>query len=146
MKPKLKPETIKLLRQIKKKILAEPRQFAMQGFFLDSVENRTIPNCHTAACIGGWGIVIAKYRNPKEADNATNDLFLGADDKYHPIFIEANNVLGLNLKQSNALFLEEKWPTQFRKPKLADFDTTNTPAHNARLAARRIEHFIKTGK
>lgn len=141
MKPKLKPQTIKLLRQVKRKILAEPRQFQMGVFFSDFINtDRTIPNCGTAACIGGWAIALSKKLNPANADH-----FVYCESRA-AAFDLARSTLGITIPQSIALFRADMWPQPFAKPPNVDFDSTDSPAHNAKLAARRIEHFIKTGK
>lgn len=140
-KSKLKPETIKLLRQIKRKILEEPRQFVMELFFTEWAYNRKIPNCHTAACIGGWAIAISRGISPRRADD-----WIYGEAPFATAYNAAKSILGLTAPQARCLFSTENWPKPFSKPYGTDFDSSDTPKHNAQLAARRIEHFIRTGK
>lgn len=138
-KSKLKPKTIKLLRQIKRKILAEPRQFVMGGYFKQHVRWK-IPNCGTAACIAGHALALRIKANPAKA----RDVFTGWEQS-----TVAAKYLGLDTQQADNLFHVSHWPRRFKKDAWedsSDFDSSGTAISNAKRAARRIEHFIKTGK
>jgi hypothetical protein len=130
--PKLKPETVRLLRRIQKKILAEPSQFIMRWWFTtEHIEsNRPIKNCGTAACIGGWAVTLSDYKNPEQARESTCNSGVGA-----------SGILKLNSEQGTRLFCYDIWPQKFQK---MDFQKEGTMRF-ARNAARRIDHFIKTG-
>lgn len=123
---------IKLLRQIKKQILAEPLQFYMQCW-LSNVrhDQQKIPNCGTTACIAGWAICIVRKQNPEAA---RQDYLSG---QFYCSSI-AREFLELDVTQSDLLFLESKWPIKFQRTE------KETPLQTAKRAAKRIEHFIKT--
>jgi hypothetical protein len=118
----------KLLRRIQKRILKEPRQFAMSWLFR-SQEDVTwkIPNCGTAACIAGWCGSVISGNNPKTISSIG---LYGAP--------QASKDLKLTYAQGGRLFYLSGWPDKFRK-----VHQEGTAAF-ARQAARRIEHFIKT--
>ncbi len=115
---------IKLLRQVKRQILKEPRQFCMDNWFLTIGDVKwKIPNCGTAACIGGWAISLSSKLSPSEAQY---------NDK------SAYQVLGLTQSEGVRLFYESNWPERF----ISYYGTTHL--QKAKKAALRIEHFIKT--
>lgn len=82
---------VELLLKVKDQILKEPRQFVMESWFRLSI--RDIPNCGTAACIGGWGIAIEFNENPKMARRRMIEKSLVPYD-----------LLGLNQQQGLRLF------------------------------------------
>lgn len=128
---------VKLLRQVAKHILAEPKRFAMwtwvqrkvandDTFMADDGKQLKYAKCGTAACIGGWAIILS-----------------GIDpDKSGSIMREAGRLLDLDETAQVALFVESNWPDKFSEP----YDDAKTQGKRARIAARRIEHFIKTGE
>lgn len=61
---------VKLLRRIIKAIKKEPGQFDMRSWF---TRQRGIPNCGTAACIGGWAVALTKRANPEKARLASKN-------------------------------------------------------------------------
>lgn len=120
------PEAAKLLRRIKRKIEAEPRQFLMKEWF---TTKRGIPNCGTAACIRGWGIALEQGKNPRAVDAATWP---------QPC---ALNLLSLPAK--DRLFYTCYWPTG---PMDAIAFDKLPPKRRADLACKRIDHFLRTGE
>lgn len=81
---------ITLLEEVKRRILAEPKQFVMHSYFTDNIETELpedirlgfndelmkllptkfeIPNCGTAACIAGHIYSIVKQKNPEDSSN-----------------------------------------------------------------------------
>lgn len=111
----------------------------MARFFADHVAGRRIPNCGTAACIGGWVIALSHRLKPKIASQAVTHLLIHPANK-------AKEILQITPIQADRLFLASLWPESFQNPsKFVPFDDAGTPNQNAKLAARRIEHFIRTG-
>ncbi len=113
----------KLLRKVQKQILKEPRQFHMQEWFSRYVPWE-IPNCGTAACIGGWAVCLATKSTPGDLTRLWRDT------------IDPDKVLDLSGEEGDRLFLESQWPARFKGGK--------TPEIRAERAAKRIDHFIKT--
>jgi hypothetical protein len=125
---------VKLLRQVKQKILSEPRQFMMGWYFtkegeqivLTDLPRRTIPNCHTAACIAGWTVACANGYSPSKAR-----------DKVMSVGDEARMFLGIDI--TNGLFVVSGWPKKYQDA----WYRAKTHKARAQVAARRIEAFIK---
>lgn len=138
-KLKKKRRNIALLRKVKAAILRYPDQFEMRGWFSDSLwikgNWREPGRCGTAACIGGWAVHIAKkLRKLSETEN-----ILIATEEYAGEL--AREVLRLNSHDSRALFLAAKWPLKF----YFDYAKARTPKERAKVAAKRIDHFIEHG-
>lgn len=119
---KRKSINTRLLRRIQKQILKEPRRFLMHRWF-----------CDTAACIGGWAIALDK--NFKLAKAGVLDA-----QSRRPTSERAAQALGLRRAIAERLFYVDEWPSPFRE----QYDDALGRAGRARVAARRIEHFIKT--
>jgi len=130
---KLKKHTIKMLREIKRRILAEPRQFDLHSWFFHDPE--AIPNCGTSACIAGWAITIAHNTNPEKASELI-DAKGGPKDP----FLEGEQALGITDIQGYRLFLHENWPAPFDD----QYQRYVRPLNKAKVACARIDHFIKT--
>jgi hypothetical protein len=121
---------VKLLRKVKRYILAEPKRLFMASYFVrkyqygEMLNGRDFAKCGTAACIAGWTLLL---------------------NKLDPYFVEAGahdtaaDLLGINCDQALLLFEPRKWPEKFEKG-LNDDGKLST----AKVAAARIEHFIKT--
>ena len=135
---------VKLLREVEKRILAEPRRFDMMTFGR-KLNKRTIealgkqaPPCGTVACIAGH---VDWMAHPRlfAASVALGDY----DDS---IVERAAKELGLNrfeLSQdtyAGRLFFDNEWPEKFQ----AALAEAKTPLQRAEVAVKRIEHFIKT--
>lgn len=129
MKTKL---NVKLLRKIQKHILAEPKRFIMgwwnekssPGEPLNDFEMcSTIPKCGTAACIGGWALILSG-ENP---------------DLMRSVSKAAGALLGIENDAANRLFDSYAWPNRFRR-----FRELKSPAARVKVAVARIDHFIKT--
>lgn len=123
---------IKLLRKIRRQILRTPRQFNIlvyhakdQKCVYSSI--RAYPfsqeECGSVHCIAGWAQIFS---------GRFDGTFSGAI---------ARQVLELEYEQSLKLFHISWWPENLRRQY---YDaTTNT--QKAKVAAERIDHFIKTG-
>lgn len=129
---------VRLLRRVQKQILKEPRQFDMDDYFATKrTLGRNVPNCGTAACIAGWAIALSHpTRKPRDvascyypAETAGKLLELpGCNDSY-------NDHLCLN-----SLFLVDSWPLKFKE----SYNAAKTFTAKAKIAAKRIDHYIET--
>ena len=123
----------RLLRKVKRHILEEPKRFFMDGVVMYGPEGRdvnldgipsTFPQCGTAACIAGWACVLSGNIDPEDIQMAN-----------------AERLLGITSNQGNYLFLVDFWPEQFSQP----YQESTDLAVRAKIAAERIDHFVKTG-
>lgn len=128
---------VRLLRKIKKHILAEPRRFVMWAwlreketsgdtFTSDANDNRQVKfaKCGTAACIAGWTCILAGDKHPYDHEESAREL------------------LEVDEQQSKSLFILDRWPEEFRYP----YQKAVGQRTMVKIAANRIEHFIKTGE
>jgi hypothetical protein len=125
---------VELLEKVKAHILEEPRRFNMSLFVFNQGEIEDLPKnerppCGTMACIAGWAVMLAD--GPPAIIN--DDYYLTVEDR-------AVEVLGLNEEQVGALFYDPAWPEKYADA----YENARTPRQRARVAARRIDHFIKT--
>ena len=136
---------VKLLREVEKRILAEPRRFDMMTFGT-KLNKRTIralgkqaPPCGTVACIAGH---VDWMTHPRLfAASVAIDRFARDDS----IVERAAKELGLGFELSQdtyagRLFFDNEWPEKFQ----AALAEAKTPLQRAEVAVKRIEHFIKT--
>lgn len=118
---------VKLLRKVKKHILAEPKRFCFH-WARKSLE----APCGTRACIAGWTIILgAGLMEPFDADG---DLVIPKSltrNKMGYYSGPASKLLGITEEQADRLFVY--WPSPFKDR-----------GYDAKTAAARIEHFIKT--
>lgn len=129
---------VKLLEKVKAHILEKPRRFVMRTFIYrkedagmsvfmaDGPETKFVKfeECGTAACIGGWAVLL-------------ND---GIDAKPLNLRQRAIKLIGLKSVTGDELFEVSFWPRQFREPYYA----AKTQRTRAKVAAARIDHFIAT--
>ena len=125
---------VKLLRKIAKHITEEPRRFIMRSFVYtadswgdrfrgdDGLEHK-FAECGTAACIGGWAVILSQGTQ-----------YMG---EYRH---RAISLLGLEGMNEDRLFEVSQWPSRFEKR----YRTAKTQRQRAKVAAERIEHFIAT--
>lgn len=130
---------VKLLRKIQKHILAEPKRYDQDRWLLtgkdidDYVPARQIPACRTVGCIAGWACVLSN--KPLARKFEAGDI--------------AKTLLGLDDSQAKKLFSPvynlfgdpSQWPAKF----VDAYQNAKTATGRARVASRRIDHFIKTG-
>jgi len=110
---------VKLLRKIKRHILAQPKRFDMNFIGtrdMKSFKPNRVPECGTIGCIAGWACALSGKK------------FSGRI---------ARNLLGLDYDQTERLFYDN--PKGFRGMWRGD-----GKAATAKLAAKRIDLFIKT--
>lgn len=139
-------KTIKLLQQVKRAILKEPKQFWMKHWFKQSHD---IPNCRTAACIGGWLYTFTNSRKKPSSGVKCLSKIIGVIDydgngnSKTTNFDGSSGVIAdtmceLGIKNYDKLVNFAYWPIQFAK-----IHEEGTPEY-AQQAADRIDHFIKT--
>lgn len=118
----------KLLLQVKEQILKEPDQFTMADWFTswNSIGSMEIPNCGTAACIGGWALAIHKQTTPQKARD------------YYYLYHSPARALDLPVLLADKLFYETQWPSEFQRR----WEQCLTTRDKAQVAADRIDHFI----
>ena len=114
---------VRLLRRIKKQILAEPNTFRMDVW-----------SCGTAHCIGGWAAVLTGWTPRIEHGGIAHSATKGST--CWDIGAITNDSLDIDTIQRVRLTSESRWPDPFRGGR--------TRKIRAELAAARIEHFIKT--
>lgn len=112
---------VRLLRKIAKVIQEKPRKLDMAVLHSNGKGMFRPLTCATAHCICGWGAVLA---NRPDIDAS----------------ISSEPVFGIDSGMRNRLFWVGRWPQQFRE----SYRARKTQAAKARVAAARIEHFIKT--
>lgn len=133
---------VKLLRKVAKHILAEPLRYNQnatiaRGIPGDVIEpdgetEQCVPACGTIACLGGW-IALFTYKRPPRSGFS---------------FRKIGQALGVTSRQVSALCSYttstsgKRWPAQYAKR----YNRATTPRGRAKIAAERIEHFIKTGE
>lgn len=133
----LSKNSIKLLRQVKRAILANPDFYYQNRWVSD------ISPCGTTCCIAGWADFVV---NGKEAHTArAKELFVGPWEqwkhagKWMRVAAEA-----LDITPEEAERLTEgssDWPQHLRE----EYGAAPSNKKRAVVAAKRIEHFIATG-
>jgi hypothetical protein len=129
----------RLLRRVGRHILAEPLRYNQDciiehgeaGEMLYDVR-QTVPACGTVACIGGW-LALLMAPNPRRVHTFN----------VHKLAL----LLGVEREQVFRLIaythtIDGGWPDKFRYA----YQDAVTPLQKARVANKRIEHFIKTGE
>lgn len=131
---KPKKLNVRLLRRVQKAILKHPWQFEMSWWFDNTLHlsRSTLEpkGCGTAACIAGWAVHLTSG-NKKLSQTRT----------LHGDAYDAEDLLGLSCDQSCSLFNTGGWPSYFATA----YRQATNPETRAKVAARRIEHFISTG-
>ena len=146
------PMNIKLLRQIQKYILAEPRRFQMVEWILRRIKGewylndrtrtfngdeeelpRRIPPCNTASCIAGTAVLLGA---PRQQTKLTGDQLRMLASK----LLQLEDDMRVDYTQSPAgrLYFMRFWPGKFQT---AARPGTKAFAENA---CKRIDHFIAT--
>lgn len=125
---------VKLLLKVKAAILKEPRKFRMETFFSPSSKSP----CGTTACIAGHALVIGrKWKSLKSGLRMVT-----RSDKGNLFFHQQGAAdLGISIMEAHALFYATSWPQPFRD----QYYEAVTKRQEAKVAARRIQHFIDTG-
>lgn len=134
---------IKLLRRVKRHILAEPKRINMYFPVRVGQMGRGAPPCGTIGCIAGWAVLLAE-RKGREMPGLTWRRILDRReapdmdwDDFKPIAIRR---LKLTAEQAHRLFHVINWPRTFT----VQYEKARTPKKMASVTAERIDHFIKT--
>lgn len=134
------PLNVKLLRKVKKHILAEPARLVMADGLLLGTPGETrhyapayeepgeciMPKCGTVGCIAGWACVLGQ-KDFEKSEYATN---------WFTIRTTAERLLGI--VYGNELFRVESWPNKL----CAKYYRAKTNDQRAKLVAERIDQFI----
>lgn len=125
---------VKLLRKIQRHITEEPRRFVMSNWMrrgspgaiiTDFASQQPIPDCGTAACIGGWALLLS--------GEDYNSAIINTEGK-------ATKILGIEgLEAPGRLFGVSQWG-KFKKR----FEKARRPETRAKIACERIDHYIAT--
>jgi hypothetical protein len=121
---------IKLLRQIQKHILKEPSQYDQTTVAVHSA-------CGTAACIGGWAVILGTKMNVEEINE--NYISLRAAEKLLQLTPLQANRLFADMEQEES-FNNAGWPADL----WSRYENAKTAKTRAKVGAERIERFIKT--
>jgi hypothetical protein len=127
---------VELLKKVKEYITAHPNRFVMDNFLIKQREGETIfdaddgkevkfDQCGTAACIAGWTCLIATEGKVREGTNIQR---------------KAGRLLGISPGKQDNLFFTCNWPEHF----VSQYLKAATQSSRAKIAARRIDHFIAT--
>lgn len=130
-----------LLLKVKAVILEEPKRVDMDLWIRECAEGENNgPACKTVGCISGWAVLIDGMRAWRVKRPLTVLRRMrksggpGADG-----FQSGRELLALNLRQANALFFDNEWPSDLRR-RLAD-EYSGTPEYAA-VVAEAIDRFI----
>lgn len=137
---------IPMLKKVRAAILKRPRQFEMSSFFcksllFDTDGDRTEPasHCGTAACIAGWAIHIQTgLKTPQQTAEHHKPLASVCPVDYYDE--QGAMALGIDINESRKLFYASAWPCRFGDK----YYSAKTATARAKIAAARINHFIKT--
>jgi sugar phosphate isomerase/epimerase len=126
----------KLLLQVKRLILEEPRRINMDvPQYVEGANNGTMsttdyPPCGTVGCIAGWADVAAK---------GGVDISLRSR-MWRGVEVRARKLLNLSKNEADKLFFVHYWPSNF----YWRYRQAVNPIERAEITAERIDHFIKT--
>lgn len=144
----------KLLKQVRDAILREPRRVNMTI----SLTEREGPRCGTVGCIAGWTLMLDEHnKQPRKGWGAARVKILekfadpvnwGAFPNWRKMALKARKLLGITREQAEGLFHVGNWPADAQEAyEAADFRSSPDRAKElARVVAKRINQFIRTGK
>ena len=120
---------VKLLRKIKRHILEEPRRFAMGLWHIERQPGRTIDGCVN------YYFSPNKFESEQKVPSCGTVACIGG---WAEIFGGRDEAA--KLRRNGKLLSVRQWPKAF----LVRYEKARTPRARARIAAERIEHYIKT--
>jgi hypothetical protein len=144
---------VRLMRVVQRRILARPKNFDM-SLFAHGIYDDDGELCGTTACIGGEALLAAGaklIRHPLFI-HGMSFLYTSALRRRHPglpvcggvdrVYPEraAAKLLGLTYEEAARLFFQSQWPEKY----CYAYEDARGPRGRARVAARRIDHFITT--
>jgi hypothetical protein len=124
MKNAIPAKGVRLLRKVAKHILAEPECYDQNTIVLMGNP------CGTVACIGGRLSIL------------TNTPLTEGDNLDFDSLVPKIGVTHRQLWNLCQFTYSDGWPRSFRNA----YNKAKTPETRAKIAAARIEHFIKTGE
>lgn len=92
-------------------------------------EVHPLPECNTVGCIAGWTCILAGFKTQESLQG------YGVQNK-------AEALLDIASWEAQKLFYVDSWPQPFKADYLSP--KTKTAVQRARIAAKRIDYFIKT--
>ncbi len=147
---------VRRLRAVTKRILAEPTHFSMDTWAKEE-QNAKAESCGTTCCIAGHALIAAGAKltfllhvdpdtlavpnfvpTPRltKFTGLTTDIGVSNGD----VANVAQALLGLTWHEAERLFYTWGWPVRFENA----YKAAKTAKGRARVAARRIEHFVNT--
>jgi hypothetical protein len=143
MKNAIPAKGARLLRKVAKHILAEPARYNQNttvvkgregdiAFHINDKAQR-FPECGTIACIGGWASIMGRVPLANYGGLHFRKLAVALGVHYNAVdrLCEYTRYTG-----------QAGWPSSFRNA----YNKAKTPKSRAKIAAARIEHFIKFGE
>ena len=119
-KPKL---NVRLLRRIKRHLIAEPRRYE-QSVYGNTVEGKKAPACGTEGCIAGWAVFLSTPKSQWQT---------WIEEKYFRMKAKATELLGLDKSEANDLFSDAN--QKYNRGKLG-----------VRAACKKIDALIESRK
>lgn len=136
---------VPLLRKVQAAILEEPRRLNMWRWVErhdPEQYGKNAPPCGTVACIAGWSMLFNKSK-AKEAQAIRKRVATtmeGVMQGHNDRAIKAGiRVLRITKDQAGELFFVGGWPDKYQD----QWDRAKSPRAYARVAARRIDAFIR---
>lgn len=123
---------VKLLKEIKARIAAEPSWFNMDWWFAPSNGS----SCGTAACIAGWAkcIEVMKEQPTLKFGEVCHER------EGSGAFMDGMRLLQIDTDQAERLFYTRYWPKRFE----VRYKNAANVCERAKAACDRIDFFIQT--
>jgi hypothetical protein len=123
---------VKLLRRVKRHILAEPSRLNMSVGLGPSDD---APR-GTAGCIAGWTAILSLKFSHADVQEC------GMELQWSDVSSAATNALRLTADEALVLFDVRYWPAQFRESFHSAYFNDDKKRAQAAITAERIEYFI----
>lgn len=138
-KPKKKyaipDKAVKLLRLVKKDILSKPRAYNQEAW------------CGTACCIAGKIAIVEAKKDGYRICKSDNSIEDSKGRRISLIEDYAAKKLGVDSFMAGRLFQAPNYFYGFNWGGFAEkYENAKNSVERAKIASRRIEHFIKTGE
>lgn len=151
---KARPQVVRRLRKVREFILKHPQHFKMSEWWSLKGEGRYgSQTCGTTACIAGWYALTQRrvWKPMARGVAALTHTKTGVTKDIRQLFAE--DVLGSDTIFDLAhLTNHYRWPEPFKSefaavaPEMREFTGGGDARKAARVAARRITHFLRTGE
>ena len=142
-----------LLRKIIRKIQRRPLTFSMSTWLEKADKENEGTPCGTVGCIAGWAVALSPDVSPEvqktlDRFHAKEFVHFSIDNQIAGgqtrIKREAIRLLGITHGQARRLFFDDQWPVEFHREYTYPAYNEAIKLKNAKVAIRRIRHFIKT--